>query len=59
MFRYVGYDRNGVPRVYGESLAGLVHAYGQCLQAVREYIRGRPDTGPVSSWLIEEQEEKD
>jgi hypothetical protein len=53
MARYIGYDKSGIPRVYGEAKQPDV-AYTECTRAVQEYVRRRPDTAPVSSWLIEE-----
>jgi hypothetical protein len=50
--RYIGCDKAGIARVYGEAKQADV-AYTECLRAVREYVRRRPDTGPVSDWLIE------
>lgn len=50
--RYIGTDRSGIPRVYGEAKQADV-AYTECTRAVLEYVRRRPDTGPASSWLIE------
>jgi hypothetical protein len=50
--QYVGYDKAGVPRVYGEAKQADV-AFNECALAVVEYVKQRPDTGPVSSWLIE------
>ena len=51
--RYVGCDRSGIARVWGEAKQSDV-AYTECAEAIRDYVRGRPDTGPTSSWLIEE-----
>jgi hypothetical protein len=50
--KFVGADAAGIPRVYGE--ASNPHlAYIQCVDAIKEYVKRRPDTGPTSAWLIE------
>lgn len=54
MARYIGADKNGIPRVYGEAKQADV-AYTECAQAVRGYVQRRPDTGPASSWIIEKE----
>jgi hypothetical protein len=51
--RYVGIDPTGIPRVFGEAKQNDV-AYTECQQAIQEYVEQRPDTGPVSSWRIED-----
>jgi len=53
MAKYVGSDKSGIPRVWGEAKQPDV-AYTECVRAVQEYVRHRPDTAPASSWLIEE-----
>lgn len=52
MARYIGVDRKGHERVFGEAKQPDV-AFTECRQAVIEYVRRRPDAGPVSAWLIE------
>lgn len=52
MARYLGADKNGIVRVYGQAKQPDV-AFTECRQAVIEYVQRRPDTGPVDSWLIE------
>ena len=51
--RYIGVDRSGIQRVYGEAKQADV-AYTECARAILEYVQHRPDTGPVSAWAIEE-----
>ena len=53
--RYIGADKNGIPRVWGEAKQADV-AYTECLRAVAEYVKRRPDTAPASDWLIEQSE---
>lgn len=55
IIRYEAADRSGIPRVYGEGPQADV-AYTRCAEAVLDYVQRRPDTGPVSSWLIERVE---
>ena len=52
-YRYVG-TVDGLPRVWG---CGDTpdEAYRACVTAVMNYLVRRPDTGPLSKWLIEEE----
>lgn len=52
VFKLIGFDPNGVRRVRGCDY-DLTGAREQCMQAAVEYVRGRPDTGPLSSWRFE------
>lgn len=52
MTRFIGKDANGVPRVYGDGPTADI-AETECRQAAAEYVRRRPDTGPLDSWTIE------
>lgn len=47
-----GIDANGIPRVYGTGPTRDV-AETECRQAVIEYVRRRPETGPVAAWRVE------
>lgn len=51
VFRFYGYDNAGVPRVWGEGQTRDI-AETRCLDAAKEYICGRPDTGPFSQWTV-------
>ncbi len=54
LIRYLGIDQNGIARVYGE--ARREHeAWQEAKDAIIEYVGRRPDTGPVSEWLIERE----
>lgn len=53
MYRYIGVDAAGIVRVYGEATDSH-SAASQCWKAIREYVARRPDTAPVSRWIIEE-----
>ena len=53
--KYIGCDRAGIPRVWGEAKQDDV-AYTECRRAIEEYVRRRPDTAPASTWLIEKSE---
>lgn len=48
-FRYIGKDAHGTPRVYGTGFDSDT-ALSECVQAATEYVRMRPDTGPLSRW---------
>jgi hypothetical protein len=50
--RYIGYDKKGIIRVIRDAEPAHV-AHAQCLQAARDYVKRRPDTGPVCDWIIE------
>lgn len=52
VFKLVGFDPNGVRRVSGCDY-DLTGAREQCMQEAVEYVRGRPDTGPLSKWTFE------
>ena len=46
-----GLDPNGIPRVYGHGITSK-EADDQCKASIMEYVRGRPDTGPLDKWSI-------
>lgn len=45
----IGYDVNGVRRVFGTGSTKDI-AELRCVEAARDYLKGRPDTGPLSLW---------
>jgi hypothetical protein len=51
MVECTGYDPRGVRRVYG---VGASHdiAEERCRRAVWDYVKQRPDTGPLSRWQL-------
>lgn len=51
MKRYIGTDKNSIPRVWGEGKTADI-AETRCRLEVIEYIRRRPETGPVTSWKV-------
>jgi hypothetical protein len=51
MVKITGYDCNGVPRVYAEDTY-FQTAVGFCKEEAREYVKKRPDTGPLSDWRL-------
>ena len=53
MWIYHGSDKSGIVRVMRDGSTPQ-EAYHNCRQAVIDYVRGRPETGPVETWLIEE-----
>lgn len=55
--RYTGYDRNGIARVWGEHENTDV-AETVCRQEAYEYVRGRPDTGPLHRWTFTHDEKR-
>jgi len=50
-----GYDCNGIPRVYGEH-SNLDVAETMCKEEAIEYVKRRPDTGPLSKWIFMNEE---
>ena len=52
VYKLVGFDPNGVRRVRGCDYTQM-GAREQCMQEAVEYVRGRPDTGPLSAWRFE------
>ncbi len=56
MKRYVGKDANGIPRVWGEGETSEI-AETRCREAVLDYLKGRPDTGPLSGWIVEPKQD--
>lgn len=46
---WVGKDRNGIPRVWGTGPSHDV-AESQALAMARDYLKRRPDTGPLDLW---------
>jgi hypothetical protein len=49
----IGHDRHGIKRCWGSSDISAKEAEDQCLASIMEYVRGRPDTGPMDKWRIE------
>jgi len=58
MYMYIGSDPNGVPRVYGHDITEA-GALVQAREAAREYMRVRPDTGPLQKWTFDPTEDSD
>jgi hypothetical protein len=58
MYMFVGHDPNGVPRVYGHDLTEA-GALVQARDAAKEYLRVRPDTGPLARWTFERANDPD
>lgn len=48
-YQYQGLSADGVRRVWGRGY-GKQQAADECLKAAETYVRGRPDTGPLSDW---------
>lgn len=46
-----GYDVNGIPRVYGEH-KNVDVAETICKEEALDYLRKRPDTGPLAKWIF-------
>ena len=53
MIQMVGKDPNGVPRVWAEDET-LEWAIKGAWKAAEEYLRARPDTGPLHKWTVVE-----
>lgn len=51
MHRYIGYDARGVKRIWGEGPT-LEDARLSCQEAAADYVRSRPDTGPLTAWKL-------
>ena len=53
---YIGYDPNGIKRVFGH---GNTHteALKETIEAAIDYITKRPDTGPFGEWDYKEKEQ--
>lgn len=47
----IGYDTNGIPRVSATD-ANIDIAETMCKEEALEYVKGRPDTGPLSHWIF-------
>jgi hypothetical protein len=56
MFRYVGYDPNGVKRVYGEGQSEQTACHS-CKEAAMDYVSRRRDTGPLDRWTFKDDSE--
>ncbi len=52
VYKLVGHDPGGVRRVRGCDYTED-GARDQCMQEAIEYVRGRPDAGPLSKWTFE------
>ena len=50
-FEFVGRDGSGVPRCFGRGPTPYT-AVIECRKAIVEYVRQRPDTGPVGDWTL-------
>ena len=44
-----GHDKNGVRRVFGLGPTNDI-AETRCKEAAKDYVKDRPDTGPLSEW---------
>lgn len=51
IYRFVGTDARNVPRIYAEHTNRDV-AETLALQETYSYVRRRPDTGPLSQWVV-------
>jgi hypothetical protein len=49
--RVTGFDPNNIPRVWAEHSSADV-AETMCKEEAQEYVRRRPDTGPLSQWTF-------
>jgi hypothetical protein len=53
MKRYVGRSPDGARRVYGQDDYHQT-ALAFCKEAAVDYVKGRPDTGPLDKWTFDE-----
>ena len=51
MHHIVGYDANGIPRVFGQH-NNIDVAETFCKKTAAEYVKRRPDTGPLDKWIF-------
>ena len=57
MFRYEGIDPTGTPRVFGQDQYEQT-ALGFCKEEATDYVKRRPDTGPLNKWNFIEAKPK-
>ena len=55
--RFTGFDPNGIARVYGEHSSADV-AETMCKEEAMNYVRRRPDTGPLDRWAFTHNEKR-
>jgi hypothetical protein len=51
-WRCTAYDPHGIKRVWGEGPTKQ-EAEDECAEAIKDYLKVRPDLGPWSEWRIE------
>jgi hypothetical protein len=51
VYKLVGFDKDGHRRVRGCDYTKS-GAQEQCIQEAVKYVRGQPDTGPLSAWTF-------
>ncbi len=52
VYKLVGLDPNGVRRVWAADY-GALEAEAKCRIEAENYVKERPDTGPLSMWKFE------
>lgn len=55
IWRCTGYDANGIRRCFGDGI-WKDESFDQCVAEAMEYVRGRPDTGPLDKWTYKFEE---
>lgn len=55
MIEYIGFDANGIRRVYARNELGEI-AETQVREEALSYVERRPDTGPLDKWTFERYE---
>ncbi len=55
--RYTGFDPNGIARVYCDDASADL-AETQCKEEAANYVRRRPDTGPLDQWTFTHSERR-
>lgn len=53
--KFIGIDAQGRRRVFGTAVNSDI-AETRCRHAAIEYVKDRPDTGPLSAWIIQREE---
>jgi hypothetical protein len=50
--RAIAYDPNGIPRLFADNFDETEHDTKEIWDMIIEYIKKRPDRGPLDKWSI-------
>lgn len=56
MPKVIGHDKDGIPRVYAIDDYHQT-AHGFCVEEAKDYVKRRPETGPLAAWWFGEFED--